>query len=215
MSNAMRKTSGFFKKAFGREASSSSSLNPSGQQQQQQQYSSNVSAPNTPNSARFSVYDSPNKPPVPSIPFAYAQSTPTRRLSMDRTPSSASASRAGRPMRTDSSLSSSPSRPSPAKSLGRFSSFAASFRSNDNRSTSDLQSSVPSPPLTYAAVSGLKASSSAQSTSTEQERLARELDQWQGYEEGLEMLAPAFTQSDIAFADTSVKSRTVHLRSMY
>lgn len=99
---------------------------------------------------------------------------------------------------------------SPAKSLGRFSSFAASFRSSDNRSTTDLQGGSPSTsnhasPQRVPA-SGMKTSTST--VSTEQERLARELHQWQGYEQNLEMLAPQ--ENDMA-GDTSVntiKART-------
>lgn len=179
----MRKTSGFFRKTFGSKdnASIASTSRPP----------STLSVPSTPTSVRFSSYDSSNKPPVPSIPPAYTQTTPTRRPSMETANSSSASPQSGRrPSRSSSQATS--SKVSPAKSLGRFSSFAASFRSSDNRSTTDLHNSTSSS-SNHASPQRQPASEMKTSTSTvstEQERLAREIDQWKGYEQGLEILAP-------------------------
>ncbi|KAK9894038.1 hypothetical protein P389DRAFT_174035 [Cystobasidium minutum MCA 4210] len=200
ISSAMRKTSGFFRKTFGSKDTSTSSAASSSRPP------SSLSIPSTPTFARFSSYTSTTNPPVPSIPSAYAQATPTRQTSPNARPTTASSSTSARMTGRQSRSSSQVSKTSPSKSLGRFSNFAASFRSNDtNRSTTDLQNSItssssPASP-SKGNVPGMKASTSTQST--EQDRLARELYQWQGYEQNLEMLAP---QEGDSMGDTSVNT---------
>lgn len=217
ISNAMRKTSGFFRKTFGTRNSNSNTNNnhdnyllgsssiPSQDAAVKNYPNNTLSAPSTPTTTRFSTFENDaNKPPVPTIPSTYSQSTlPHPRTSFElnsapgagpSTPNTAPRIGIGRQNRSSSQISSATNRPSPAKSFGRLSSFASSFRSSDNKSTSDLQLQQQQKQQQASSISGTSSSSysdikkSTSTQSTEQERLARELNQWRGYEENLEML---------------------------
>ena len=192
----MRKTSGFFRKTFGNN-SRDQGISSTGNGYVRGSGLGSISAPTTPTSSRFpsNGYSSGTQPPVPSIPSAYATqnsqvapSTPPR-ASMDsnayrtnalRHGSVSSYNTASPPAMNARPMSSSGSTKSPSTSLGRISSFAASFRtSHSTNSATDLSGNG----LDRTA-SGMKASSS--SGTSEHDRLAKELHQWQLTEERME-----------------------------
>ena len=196
----MRKTSGFFRKTFGNN-SGASPASPQARSSSNSVSAGSASAPTTPTSSRFPTTTSRKAPAVPEIPTVYARqpqagatapfASTAERTSLDAgayKEERESVSRAQRPPTAEGA-------PSPPRK------DAGGYRAQSSK-TVDLTGGPAAGP---AAESGMKASTTASSISSEQGRLARELQTWQMTEQSMGA-EPAYSTSTIRPAGNGTRS---------